>query len=231
MSATTIKRFRDNMENIIAKHGQFIQAVVSDEGSFAYTIGRTDKGAPEFYTSAFNSMYGSLLKTIPAAYDAGLIQVGVPFHHLSWVTEDERQKTWFVIDEVDAMQLDNMIGAVERSQRNGQTMVPPLEIIVANKRNELPGQFVLPEPEKVPGALTGAEARKLYEDNWPKEFTTMAALYDQIRTSAMNGAYSVEVFIDSATVYDEVKLELHKAGFDVSDYNGGKSSILEIEIP
>lgn len=73
-----------------------------------------------------------------------------------------------------------------------------------------------------------AEAKKLYNDNWAKDFVSLEALYERIRLLSDNGAYSMCVYIDSRRTYLEVKEDLATNGFAVEDYNGGNNGILQV---
>lgn len=142
MTDEQIKQFRDRMEAIIEKSGHFIQGVMDGENSFAYTIGLTDHGMSEFYIQPFANVYASLLNSIPAAYIKGEMMIGVPFHYGEWITKDKGQKTWFVLDYATPEQIEGMIGAYSRARRKGQSILKPLQIIIADKDNKLPAQYV-----------------------------------------------------------------------------------------
>lgn len=71
-------------------------------------------------------------------------------------------------------------------------------------------------------------ANELYLQNWNQEFTTMEALFERIKVLADNGAYSLCVYIDSQSQYQQVATELHHKGYVVEDYNGGNNGILEV---
>jgi len=72
------------------------------------------------------------------------------------------------------------------------------------------------------------DAKKLYNDNWDLEYTSMEALYQRIKTLSENGSYSLCVYIDSRNQYNEVYSDLRGNGYDVEHYNGGNNNILEV---
>jgi hypothetical protein len=73
-----------------------------------------------------------------------------------------------------------------------------------------------------------AEAYALYQESGDASFTNMEDLYNQIRALATNGAYEMCIYVDSKSKYNKIKAQLLDDGYDVEDYNGGGSSILEI---
>lgn len=71
-------------------------------------------------------------------------------------------------------------------------------------------------------------AKKLYNDNWDGQYTTMEKLYERIRTLAENGGYQMCVYIDSRKDYNMVYDQLSDNGYDVEHYNGGNNNIIEV---
>ncbi len=76
--------------------------------------------------------------------------------------------------------------------------------------------------------INAKEATALYNDNWDLEFTTMEDLYERIRVLSKNGCAQLCVYVDSKKQYDEVYDELSENDFNVEHYNGGRSSIIEV---
>lgn len=72
------------------------------------------------------------------------------------------------------------------------------------------------------------DADALYNTNWQKPFTTMEALFTQIKLLSENGCYTVCIAIDSKAVYNAVFKELRDLGYEVSEYNTAGSGIMEI---
>lgn len=64
-----IRQLRKKMDEIISEHGYMIQVVYHGEDSFAYTIGRNDKGNPDFVLKYYGGALVHLFKEAVALFD------------------------------------------------------------------------------------------------------------------------------------------------------------------
>lgn len=132
-----------HMENVIVTHGHFVQGVMDNDKSYAYTVGRSDNAKPEFYMDRFAEAYGTLLTSIPKRYDLGEIELKVPFTMPGWMSKYSNELTKFVIDEATDAQKERMLATYSRARRQGRYIGVPLQIIIADKDNNLPDKYRL----------------------------------------------------------------------------------------
>ena len=76
--------------------------------------------------------------------------------------------------------------------------------------------------------INAEKAKKLYSENWDKQFSTVEDLFARIEALAKNGAYQMCVYVDSKKTYNEIYSLLSQQGYGVEHYNGGNNNILEI---
>ena len=141
LSNKEIQAYREKMEQLIDKCGHFIQVVSCGSGTFGYTIGRTDENKNEFYMRIGLAPYNGLLNSVPRIYDKGNIHIGVPFVLDEWTSKATGEKTLFVLDYATNDQQKDMLGAFSRAERKQQSILPPLQIIIADQFNRLPDKY------------------------------------------------------------------------------------------
>lgn len=135
-----VKKFRNQMDQIIEKHGYMVQAVTAGPGSFAYTIGRMRSNTPEIILVGANRHTVGLIAEVIERLKAGEITMYQPFQSRTLVSSLTNDPTNVMVIHASVHDvLEKMLGMrreLRTLKRDQCAANPPLKILVAEKDNK-----------------------------------------------------------------------------------------------